>query len=195
MHFTPNSVCVQMKYVMYPHGGSGNHGCEAIVRTTVNLLGEDAGLYSSRPSQDVEVGLNKICRVELAEQPIGRGGLVYFKALLKSKFLGRKDAFDEAVFRQVLKGTKLADCFLSIGGDNYCYGHNRFIYLVNRMIDRKGIPRILWGSSVEPDSIDGLMLSDLNGYKKIWARESLTYEALLAGSRALSPEVSHALMA
>ena len=34
-----------MKLVMYAHGGSKNHGCEAIVRTTAKLLTE----IDSRP--------------------------------------------------------------------------------------------------------------------------------------------------
>ena len=29
-----------MNILLYPHGGSGNHGCEAIVRTTTELLKE-----------------------------------------------------------------------------------------------------------------------------------------------------------
>ena len=26
------------KIIMYPHGGSYNHGCEAIVRTTLDIM-------------------------------------------------------------------------------------------------------------------------------------------------------------
>ena len=27
-----------MKLLLYPHGGSGNHGCEAIVRSTLKMI-------------------------------------------------------------------------------------------------------------------------------------------------------------
>lgn len=165
---------------MYPHGGSDNHGCEAIVRATVKLLGKDATLYSNRPIQDVRVGLNDICHIEQDMLPIRKGSIVHLKALLKTKVLKHNNAFDEATFRQVIKGARMADYFLSIGGDNYCYGHNNYIYLVNQAVDRAGIPRILWGASVEPADIDERMLIDLKGYARIWARESLTYEALLS---------------
>ena len=32
---------------MYPHTGSGNHGCEAIVRSTKLLLGSQIGILFS----------------------------------------------------------------------------------------------------------------------------------------------------
>lgn len=169
-----------MKCVMYPHGGSGNHGCEAIVRSTVKLIEGEVTLFSSQAYQDIEVGLDRICEVRTDAKPVKWGSLAYLKAQIQTRLFGKREAFDEAVFSEVLKEARRGDYFLSIGGDNYCYGHNSFIYLVNRMVDKAHVKRILWGASVEPDSIDERMLQDLKGYYKIWARESLTYEALLA---------------
>lgn len=169
-----------MKCVMYPHGGSGNHGCEAIVRSTVKLIGREVTLFSSRVHQDIEVGLDKICEVRTDTRSIKWGSLAYLKAQIQTKLLGKREAFDEVVFSDVLKEARKSDFFLSIGGDNYCYGHNSYIYLVNRMMDKAYVKRILWGASVEPKAIDEQMLKDLQGYDKIWARESLTYEALQA---------------
>ena len=49
---------------LYAHGGSGNHGCEAIVRSTINLLGqEDVTLISSRPEEDTYYGIDKLCNI------------------------------------------------------------------------------------------------------------------------------------
>ena len=45
---------------------------------------------------------------------------------------------------------------------------------------RRKVKTVLWGCSVEPDAIHGEMLEDLKGYTHIFARESLTYEALRA---------------
>lgn len=167
-----------MKCVMYPHGGSGNHGCEAIVRSTVKLIEGEVTLFSSQAYQDIEVGLDRICEVRTDAKPVKWGSLAYLKAQIQTRLLGKREAFDEAVFSGILKEVRRRDYFLSIGGDNYCYGHNSFIYLVNRMVDKAHVKRILWGASVEPDAIDEYMLQDLMGYYKIWARESLTYEAL-----------------
>ncbi len=173
-----------MKYVMYPHGGSGNHGCEAIVRSTAKLLAGQLTLYSNCVEEDIHVGLDELCRVEKAVFPIKRDSLSYLKALFKTYVLRNKEAFDEAAFQHILEDARFSTCFLSIGGDNYCYGHPPYIYLVNKMLDRAGVKRVLWGASVEPHAIDERMLRDLRGYDWIWARESLTYEALKANGLA-----------
>ena len=170
-----------MKFTLYPHGGSGNHGCEAIVRSTAKLFPSSLiHLYSNNQNEDEKVGLDSLCKVEKAEQCIRKTSLNYILALMKSKFLKCANAFDELVFKHIIDDAKTSDYFLSIGGDNYCYGANNFIDLVNRMIDRAGVKRILWGASVEPDSLNGQLLEDMKGFHKIWARESLTYEAMLA---------------
>ena len=48
-----------MNIVLYGHGGSRNHGCEAIVRSTIMLLGEQHNytLLSERPEEDIEYGI------------------------------------------------------------------------------------------------------------------------------------------
>ena len=41
------------KIFLYAHGGSGNHGCEAIVRATARILqGNELYLISSKPEED-----------------------------------------------------------------------------------------------------------------------------------------------
>ncbi len=164
---------------MYPHGGSGNHGCEAIVRSTVKLIGNDTTLFTNKMKEDCKVGLQDLCKLDVAEKPIRSGSLSHFLAVFRSKVLEQADAFDRLVFQHIVETAKKTDYVLGIGGDNYCYGTPKFIYLVNRMVDEAKVKRILWGASVEPDAIDERMLQDFRGYHKIWARESLTYEALL----------------
>ena len=46
---------------MYMHGGSGNHGCEAIIRSSIKILNDFPIVYSSHVNQDVKYGLDKIC--------------------------------------------------------------------------------------------------------------------------------------
>ncbi len=169
-----------MRCVMYPHGGSGNHGCEAIVRSTAKLLGNNLMLFSNHVEEDRKVGLQDLCKLDVAEKPIRSGSLSHLFAVFRSKVLRQTDAFDRLVFQHIIESAKNADYVLGIGGDNYCYDTPEFIYLVNRMVDEAKIKRILWGASVEPNAIDERMLQDLRGYHKIWARESLTYEALLS---------------
>ena len=169
-----------MKLVLYPHGGSGNHGCEAIIRSSKRLVEAELSLYSNDIEQDKSYGLDGLCSLHEAEQLISHGSLEYWKAALLHRVFCSPDAFDQLVFRHIVDDAKRSDYFLSIGGDNYCYGANKFIYLVNRMIDGAGVKRILWGASVEPDSLCGQLLDDIKGFYKIWTRESLTNEALVA---------------
>ena len=53
------------KIYMYAHGGSGNHGCEAIVRSTCDMLNnplwDEILLISSKTEEDIKYGLDKIC--------------------------------------------------------------------------------------------------------------------------------------
>lgn len=168
-----------MKLVLYPHGGSGNHGCEAIVRSTYKITQADVTLFSASPEEDKKVGLDAICNVQLDHCPISRFSLQYLKAVFQAKVYGDQTAYDRIHFFPILKAAKTADYMLSIGGDNYCYGVPRFIYLINKEIRKKGGKTILWGCSVEPDSIKGEMLEDLQGYTHIIARESITYQAMI----------------
>lgn len=169
-----------MKLILYPHGGSGNHGCEAIVRSTCKIIEGDVTLFSSALQEDIQVGLDKICHIQLDHQKISKKDFAYWQALWKKRINHDAIAFDRLYFNPVFQAAKSADYMLSIGGDNYCYGAPGFIYLVNREIRKQGKKTILWGCSVEPDSIKGEMLEDLSGYHSIVARESITYQAMLA---------------
>ena len=48
--------------VFYSHSGSGNHGCEAIVRGTEKILGNiaDMTLLSQAEEEEYKYGINKI---------------------------------------------------------------------------------------------------------------------------------------
>lgn len=167
-----------MRYILFPHGGSGNHGCEAIVRSTKLILDGDLELYSNATSEDLKYGLQDVCSIiKPALTAIHKDG-TYVAAQLRRLILGQKDALDCLAFRNVLNAGRGAAAYLSIGGDNYCYGMPRHIMLVNRHLKKQRVPMILWGCSIEPDSMRGELLEDLRLFDLIIARESLTYDAL-----------------
>ncbi len=168
-----------MRILLFPHGGSGNHGCEAIVRSTLKILNNvNLLLFSSQVDEDLKYKLNDICSIEHDQVPIRRFSLQYAIAFFKNRFLNDKYAFDKLAFRPILKTSKKCKYALSIGGDNYCYGHPKFIYLINEELRRSGTKSILWGCSIEPSAISGDMLKDLKNYAHIFARESITYQAM-----------------
>ena len=168
-----------MSLFLFPHGGSGNHGCEAIVRSTAKLFhGEDIRLFSMHPEQDVKVHLDEVCKIHSERKAISRKSFSYLKSYFDYHFLKQHDAFELLSLSPILSNMTRRDALLSIGGDNYCYNTPTSIYLVNAACRKKGIPTFLWGCSIEESLIDEAMMNDLKGYTHIFARESLTHTIL-----------------
>lgn len=183
------------KIHLYPHGGSGNHGCEAIVRTTLQLLeGNDVTLYSENPDQDrfymKDIGL----KVKKPTWQAKKTSAKYVRAFF-ANLAGNKKAYDELFFDPILSDCQSGDILLSIGGDNYCYGDNEYIYLVNNCLRKKGCKTVLWGCSIEPDRMSDKMKEDLSRYDMIIARESISYESLkqINGNVKLCPDPAFTL--
>ena len=171
------------KFFLYGHNGSGNHGCEAIVRSTCKILREGFGdvditLASGNTNEDREYGVNEVARLINEKNPISKISLPYINAYLNLKL--RKDGLEaeKLVYRKTFYNVDKDTIAFSIGGDNYCYpGYERFTMLHN-MLRERNIKTVLWGCSVEPSKIDDFMKEDLVNYDLIIARETLTYEAL-----------------
>lgn len=185
--------------LFYPHGGSGNHGCEAIVRSTMLLLQpEDGVLFSTARHEDERYGLNRLVRVVPERRAIRRCSFGYAAACLRRRLLGQKDAFDRLAFGGIADEARQGTVALCSGGDNYCYREPVHIYLQNELLRRAGVPTVLWGCSLEEERMKGAMLDDLRRFTLIVARESLTWNALLRQgvSRAvLYPDPAFALPA
>lgn len=54
-------------FFLYAHGGSGNHGCEAIVRSTLGILQckdrSNCTLISKVPEEDAKYGIDQLCTI------------------------------------------------------------------------------------------------------------------------------------
>lgn len=163
----------------YMHAGSLNHGCEAIVRATVNMTREKVELYSEHPEEDCAVGLDKICSVKHQGHSRNKKdiGFIVTKGL---ETLFHTDVKFNYLYKNILGDAKAGDVYVSIGGDNYCYGNNPNLFFLNRKLNEKGCQTVLWGCSIEPDTLsDQAMVEDLKKYKRISARETITYQALI----------------
>lgn len=162
---------------LYSHGGSGNHGCEALVRTTAEIIGSDVKtVYSLAPDEDKKYGIDKILEVKKL-----RSGKTPFlkKALASAQIhLLKNNSYSEYLSIADLARNGKKRIGVAIGGDNYCYEGCSQYYFQNKMLVSKGVKTVLWGCSVEPDSIDKAMSDDLKSYSLITARETITYKAL-----------------
>lgn len=170
-----------MKYIMFEHAGSGNHGCEAIVRTTRKILGEQQEyfLQTLNKAEDIHYGISDMQFIELKGRSLKRNSLPGYMIRLKSRL---NPAFDYDDRERIYRNKELIikdGVALSVGGDNYSYRG-----IIHSMRDKlkvfqaKGIPSVLWGCSVDDTHLDDLTIEDLKSYSLITARESLTIENL-----------------
>jgi polysaccharide pyruvyl transferase WcaK-like protein len=168
-----------MTVVLSPHGGSGNHGCEAIVRATGLILGPgvDITLFTHNEAQDRLYGLDSCCTLASPTEPIRR----FSSRWLAARMSRRAGRMDELAFDPIARAARRSDIVMSIGGDNYCYGVNRHLLLANRIARRAGAKTVLWGCSVEADALDNREVADdLAAFDLIIARESVTRDTLVA---------------
>ena len=171
-----------MRLVLYGNGSSGNHGCEAIVRGTVKLLGADTNTFriqSENPQEDKHYGLEALAEVFPAKSD-RKKDFRFLSAYAKLKLTGNYTDMDGLYYLPgVFETSAGADIALSIGGDNYCYGGTGIYAYLNRAYKKCGIKTVLWGCSIEPEVVGQKEVAeDLAQYDLIVARESITYEAV-----------------
>lgn len=173
------------KFFLYGHNGSGNHGCEAIVRSTEKILKNEypdsiVTLASNGISEDRKYNLDNIVNIIEEQNNLRKCTLPYISAYLNLKVFNKRIKSEELSYRKTFYNLDNDTITLSIGGDNYCYpGYQRFTMLHN-MLRKKNHKTVLWGCSVEPSKIDKAMAEDLRNYDLIIARETMTLEALKA---------------
>lgn len=173
----------QKTYVLYAHDGSGNHGCEALVRSTCKLIGADKNniiLMSTRPEEDEKYALSEICTIldKIEKRSLNRTKPAFFKAYYNLKI---KNNYTPIEFYEskVADFVKKGDIALSIGGDTYCYGSYIPLLKSHNMYKYGGLKTVLWGCSVEPELLENPdIANDMRNFDLITARETTSYEAL-----------------
>lgn len=169
------------KYFFYMHTGSGNHGCEAIVRTVSKIIGKSVTLYTRSKEEDKRyVDFSDISFEETGNTP-SVNTLEGILMRVKMKGLKQKYAFVEPAYKQLLKAANADTVAFSIGGDNYCYdGMPEVLRILNKNLNKRGAKTVLYGCSIEPELMkDATIVEDLKRYSLIVPRESITYNALV----------------
>lgn len=171
-----------MKITLYGNGSSGNHGCEAIVRGTVKLLGTEKNSFriqSENPQEDRYYGLETLAKVCPAKSE-RKKDLRFLSAYAKLKLTGNYTDMDGLYYLPgVHDASAETDIALSVGGDNYCYGGTGIYAYLNRAYQKQRVKTVLWGCSIEPDVVkQKTVAEDLARYDLIVARESITHEAV-----------------
>lgn len=164
---------------MYLHGGSGNHGCEAIVNSTCRMI-EDIPklLVTNSEEEDKSYSLAPLCDI-LQERKIAEHFFAHVWYYVWRKVFHDPESFMRYRFRDVLKKNQ-APLYVSIGGDMYCYElSKREAIVANSTFNRAGAKTVLWGCSLEPELLkDPEVVADMKRYALITPRESITADAL-----------------
>ena len=169
------------KLVLFGHGGSGNHGCEAIVRATAGLVpGRELVLISQRPEEDRRWGLDALAEICPEREKVRRGSPDFIRAYAALKLRRDYLPMDELTCKAAFSHIRPGDTALSIGGDNYCYGENEKYAMLHRLAKDRDARTVLWGCSVEREAVrDPATARDLKGFDLICARESVSFETLV----------------
>lgn len=168
---------MENKKVLYMHTGSGNHGCEAIVRTTSKLLNgpRDVILWSNTKLEDIKYGSAQGFERIVVPEQLERFSAAYFEALVKRKLFHRKNANMEVFLRELFKD----NIAISVGGDNYCYDWSaKQAVMLDKEIRKYCKSSVLWGCSIDSEAITAEVREDLAGFDLITAREPITYQLL-----------------
>lgn len=168
--------------MMFAHDGSLNRGCEAIVRSSTNLIkekmnGAQVFLASGKPETDrIITKLDGI--YDGSARGIKRYSYEWFLSSIKVKLFKDESYALGKIHNNIVKHIPDMDICLSIGGDNYCYGEQPGWYEINKRVKAQGKKLVLWGCSIGHEDMSERKLEDLQLFDLILARETLTYHML-----------------
>lgn len=166
---------------LYNHGGSANHGCEALVRSICILMQQEnkIKLLSEAPQQDFHYGLQEVADIQPGMQVYSKFNVDFLQAYYQLKKNKNYFPMDILPYRKSIKSLKKGDVEISVGGDIYCYDdYPKFIKL-HELISKRGCKSVLLGCSLEKKLFENpLFVEDMKRYDYISARESLTYQLL-----------------
>lgn len=170
------------KILLYGLSTYKNKGVEAIVQSTINQI--DLRKYNiSAASHDYEYN-NNFYTKEMSK---------YIKHYKKSEDLNAEEKKQEEKYKnmpfdynnfellyqnEVVKEMEDSDICVSIGGDNYCYNYNTWLYALDKKSHDLGKKTVLWGASLFENITDLNLINNLNNFDVLVIRESLTYEAV-----------------
>lgn len=176
-----------MRYAFYSHGGSQNHGCEAIVRTLSSMIKKEnpdsfLKLYTFKKAEDEKAGFPFVDEMEEFDYSVKPKNVTFsdkIKIALYSKQSQKKA--DDFYYTIACRNPSLKknDVYISVGGDNYCYGDGHVAKAMNTTLRSMGKKTVLWGCSIGHEDMTPDKIEDLKGFDLIVARETYSYNALI----------------
>ena len=162
-----------MKYVLYGFGGSYNHGGEAIIQATCEMIRE------VDKNAEIVLTTHFIEQDKEFELPVDKYCVRSAEALKKEKEDGNKNRFIDQVYRETLVEISEDTIVMLVGGDSYCYSNWEKWMVIHDYARKKGAVTIFWSCSIEPEMVSEQMRNHLMTFDVIIARESQTYNKLI----------------
>lgn len=170
------------KILIYGIGSLQNKGCEALVNSTIAQFDpaidivaatfdyeHDKNMYKDRIKYCVDHHKQK-------EEEFTEEEKKEYEHIQNIPFdYNNYECFYE---RDVIKEMKDADICIHIGGDNYCYGVNEWIFALNTKVKEMNKKTVLWGASLFDEIKDLELINDLKKYDLLMIREKISYNAI-----------------
>lgn len=161
-----------------------NRGCEAIVLSTINQINNynpklkiveacfDYDYNKNYYNEKISYVKHYLNEKEFNKEQIKKND--FYKKIMFNynnfELLNQSNVVDEVIN---------SDLCISVGGDNYCYQYNHWLYSINNIAKQYGKKTILWGASLFEEINDPELISDLKKYDVLYIRESLSYNAVI----------------
>lgn len=98
---------------LYTHGGSANHGCEALVRSTIKILSPNiVTIYSKNPQEDVLYGLNQQLIVLNEGNKLVLYSPIHFKLKILSVLSRKDDCYHFRTYKNILSNLTSSDIYI-----------------------------------------------------------------------------------
>ena len=166
---------------LYGHGGSSNHGNEALIRSFCALMHDYHIIcYSWNPDSDKQFGLDQVCEIRPFLRPLPR----FSPRNIWGGILRRITGSYVYQIRYWLKDsfTTQPGLYVFIMGDQYCEDRSiRDMYYAAQQVIRSHSSSKVFGlgCSINASNFtEKALLDDLRSYDVLSARDPLTYELL-----------------
>lgn len=170
------------KILLYGICSLQNRGCEALVNSTIAQFDPTDEIVAATfdYENDKDMYKDKIKKFvnhhKHDENTFSEDEKSEFKKLQQQTF--DSNNYETFYQRDVIKEMKNSDYIIHIGGDNYCYGVNEWMYSINNNAKKYNKKTILWGASLYDEINDIELINDLRKYDLLMLREKISYNAV-----------------
>ena len=174
-----------MKFMIYQHQSSYNHGCEALVYTISKQIKDlypesSVVVQSYYKNEDEEFSFPTVDRFIQNNQWLQRFTFPWLIYQIDRRILNSKSIQETFMYcKPCYEFSKNADVCIAIGGDTYCYNKGKEHWPLERKMKKLGKKMMLWGCSIEPEDVPGEMAEHLSNFDVITVRDPISYQALI----------------